>query len=277
MTGDNGGRTKAACGGVARAAARGEAVGQAETSGVLAGQGAVVTGGSRGIGRAIVERLARDGAAVAFSYRSDARAAEKLVADVAQSGGRARAFQAELGDVAQVRAFYAEAVGWLGGVDVLVNNAGETLVAPITEVTEEDFDRILAVNSRAAFFLIQEAAKGMRRGGRIVNVSSTNTVLHAPGIAVYAASKAALEQLTLVAARELSLRKITVNTVSPGPVDTDMLRASQPAQALDMAAAMTPLRRLGRPADVADVVGFLVSPDARWLTGQNLRAAGGLA
>lgn len=246
-------------------------------AGVLIGQTAVVTGGSRGIGRAIVTRLAGDGAAVAFSYRNSREQAEQLVKELAASGATAHAIRADLADLADVRRFFATAADRLGGVDVLVNNAGEPLVGAIADITEEDFDRIIAVNAKAAFFLIQEAARRMRRGGRIVNISSTNTVLHAPGIAVYAASKAALEQFTLVAARELSLRKITVNTVSPGPVDTDMLRASQPPEALDMAAAMTPLRRLGLPTDVADVVAFLVGPDARWLTGQNLRAAGGLA
>ncbi|MEQ4304387.1 glucose 1-dehydrogenase [Plantactinospora sp. B6F1] len=246
-------------------------------NGVLSGQTALITGGSRGIGRAVVRRLARDGAAVAFSYRTREHLADQLVAELTEAGAWACAIRVDLADPAAVRGLFAAAEERLGGLDVLVNNAGETLVASITDSTEEDFDRLMAVNVKAAFFLIQEAARRMRRGGRIVNISSTNTVLHAPGIALYAASKAALEQFTLVAARELSLRRITVNTVSPGPVDTDMLRASQPVEALDMAAAMTPLRRLGQPADVADVVAFLVGPDARWLTGQNLRAAGGLA
>jgi 3-oxoacyl-[acyl-carrier protein] reductase len=243
---------------------------------VFDGQGAVVTGGSRGIGRAVVTRLAREGAAVAFSYRTREDAADELVAKLTGEGARVAAFRAEMGDPAEVRQFFAAAAEWLGGVDMLVNNAGETLVATIADTTDDDFDRLMAVNARAAFVLIREAGRALRRGGRIVNISTANTVMHAPGIALYAATKAAVEQFTLVAARELAIRKITVNTVSPGPVETEMLTASQTSQALDMAAAMTPLRRLGKPEDVADVVTYLLGPDARWLTGQNIRAAGGL-
>ncbi len=241
------------------------------------GNSALVTGGSRGIGRAVVERLARDGAPVVFSYRRDERAARELETKVAAAGGQAHAVQADLAEVSGVRHLFDEAERLLGGIDVVVNNAAEPLVASIAETTEEEFDHLVRVNVKAVFFSLQESARRLRRGGRIVNVSSTNTVLHAPGIAVYAATKAAVEQFTVIAARELSVRKIRVNTVSPGPVDTDMLRESQSAQALDMAAAMTPLRRLGQPDDIADVVAFLVGPDARWLTGQNIRAAGGLA
>lgn len=255
----------------------GRAMNPEKSSPVLSGRAALVTGGSRGIGRAIVERLVADGAAVAFGYRRSEEEAKDLVERLTENGAQVHAIPADLAHVADVRRLFARAEELLGGVDIVVNNAGESLVATITETTEEDFDRIMAVNTKATFFIIQEAARRLARGGRIINVSSTNTVLHAPGIAVYAATKAALEQFTLVAARELGIRQITVNTVSPGPVDTDMLRAAQSEVALDMAAAMTPLRRIGRPDDIADVVAFLAGPDGRWLSGQNLRAAGGLA
>jgi 3-oxoacyl-[acyl-carrier protein] reductase len=240
------------------------------------GQGAVVTGGSRGIGRAVVVRLARAGASVAFSYRTREDAAKDLVAELTGEGTRVAAFRAEMADPAELRRFFAAAAEWLGGVDMLVNNAGETLMATIADTTDDDFDRLMAVNARSVLVLIREAARTMRRGGRIVNISTINTVIHSPGIALYAATKAAVEQFTLVAARELSIRKITVNTVSPGPVETEMMSASQTPQMLDMATAMTPLRRLGQPEDVADVVAYLLGPEARWLTGQNIRAAGGL-
>ncbi|MFI9723625.1 SDR family oxidoreductase [Streptomyces sp. NPDC052396] len=243
---------------------------------VLQGRTALVTGGSRGIGRSVVRRLTADGAAVAFGYVRSEDAARLLAEEVAAEGGQAHAIAADLTQLAGVRRVFDEAEQRLGGVDILVNNAGESLVAAIADTSEEDFDRVMAVNAKAAFFLIQEAARRLRRDGRIINVSSVNTVLHAPGIAVYAAAKAAVEQFTLVAARELGVRGITVNTVSPGPVDTDMLRAAQSAEALDRAAAMTPLRRIGRPEDIADVIAFLAGPDARWVNGQNLRATGGL-
>jgi NAD(P)-dependent dehydrogenase (short-subunit alcohol dehydrogenase family) len=182
-------------------------------SGVLAGKTALVTGGSRGIGRAIVERLSHDGADMVFSFASRQTAAEEVVAAVQATGGNA----------------------------------------------------------------MQQAARRLRDGGRIVNLSSVNTVLPAPGVAIYAASKAAVEQFTVVAARELAGRGITVNTVSPGGTDTEMFRGANPPGAPEWAAAITPLGRLGQPADVADVVAFLVGPDGRWLTGQNLHASGGLA
>ena len=243
---------------------------------LLAGRVALVTGGSRGIGRAVVRRLAHDGADVAFTFRRSEEAAAGLVAEVVALGRRAHAIRADMASMTEVKALFDEGEAALGSFDILVNNAGETLLKSIAETEEADYDRVMAVNAKATFFIIRQAASRLRRGGRIVSISSMNTVMHLPEIAVYAASKAAVEQFTLVAARELAPRKITVNTVSPGPVDTDMLRAAQSATALDLAAAMTPLRRLGLPADVADVIAFLVGPDARWLTGQNIRVAGGL-
>jgi 3-oxoacyl-[acyl-carrier protein] reductase len=245
--------------------------------GVLAGKLALVTGGSRGIGRAIVKRLAADGAAVVFSFLRDQRAAEEVMAAVQAVGGNAYAVQADLGRLAEVRRLFDQAERHLGGLDILVNNASVVVTVSIAEATEQAYDRVMAVNSRGTFFALQQAARRLRDGGRIVNLSTVNTVLPAPGVAIYAASKAAVEQFTRVAARELAGRGITVNTVSPGATDTAMFRGANPPDAPERAAAMTPLGRLGQPADVADVVAFLVGPDARWLTGQNLRASGGLA
>ncbi|NUS17147.1 MAG: SDR family oxidoreductase, partial [Streptomyces sp.] len=166
----------------------------------------------------------------------------------------------------------------LGGLDILVNNAALShRPTTLAETTDELFDAVLAVNTRAVFRTMRYAARRMRDGGRIVTVSSVNTARPAPGIGAYAASKAAIEQLTAVAARELGARGITANTVSPGATDTALLRSVNPPEALEAVAGMTPLGRLGQPADIADVVGFLTGPDGRWVTGQNLLATGGLA
>jgi len=239
----------------------------------LDGKSAVVTGGSRGIGRGIVERLCRDGAAVVFSYQRD-EAAAKETAEA--TGGAAIPVRTDLGVLAEVRALFATAEERLGGLDIVVNNAGTAVPMRFADATEEEYDRVMAANAKGTFFAIQEAARRLRDGGRIVNLSSVNTVAPAPANAIYQGSKGAIEQYTLVAALELGERGITVNTVSPGATDTDLLRAANPPEALEQIPALTALGRLGRPADIAAVVAFLVGPDGGWVTGQNLRATGGL-
>ncbi|MGA5768751.1 SDR family NAD(P)-dependent oxidoreductase [Streptomyces pseudogriseolus] len=238
---------------------------------------AVVTGGSGGIGRAIVERLCRDGASVLFTYVKDEGAAEAVVRAVEADGGAARAVRVDLGEEGAPERLMEAAEERLGGLSILVNNAATSFTpTPLASTDVEVFATVMAVNTRSVFLTMRYAARRMRDGGRIVNLSTLNTVRPAPGIAPYAASKGAVEQLTAVAARELGPRGITVNTVSPGATDTELLRTTNPPQALDSVAGMTPLGRLGQPADVADVVAFLVGPDGRWITGQNLRATGGL-
>ncbi len=243
--------------------------------GALNGKAAVVTGGSRGIGRAVVERLARDGAAVTFSYAADRAAATAVEVAVAAVGGRALAVHADQAGSAQTTALFDAADRFGGGLDIVVANAATVSVGRIADLTDADWNQAMTVNAKGTFQVIREAALRLRDGGRIMT-SSVNTVMPAPGIGLYAAAKGAIEQLTAVAAHELGARAITVNTVSPGATDTDMLRGANSAQALTAAAAMSPLGRLGRPADVADVVAFLAGPDGRWLTGQNLRAGGGI-
>ncbi|MDT0320093.1 glucose 1-dehydrogenase [Streptomyces millisiae] len=244
----------------------------------LDGRATLVTGGSRGIGRAIVERLARDGARVVFNYARDEKAAEEVAAGVVAGGGEAHAVRADFAEPAGVRELLERATELLGGdLDILVNNAVLPFMpTPIVDIDDETYDALLTVNLKAPFLTIRHAARTMRDGGRIINISTLNTVRPAPGISLYAASKGGLEQLTAVAAAELGPRGITVNTVSPGATETDLLRDTNPPENLELITRLTPLRRLGEPADVADVVAFLAGPDARWLTGQNLRATGGL-
>ncbi|WP_438309984.1 glucose 1-dehydrogenase [Streptomyces sp. HUAS TT3] len=244
---------------------------------MLKGRNAVVTGGSRGIGRAVVERLCRDGAHVVFTYATREDAAVEVVRAVEADGGRVRALRADLAEPDGPEQLMEAAEAHLGGLDILVNNAALAFTpSPLAETDVAVFDSVMAVNARSVFLTTRYAARRMRDGGRIVNVSSLNTVRPAPGIGPYAASKGAIEQLTAVAARELGPRGITVNALSPGATDTELLRGTNPPQALEAVAGMTPLGRLGQPSDVADVIAFLVGPDGRWITGQNLRASGGL-
>ncbi len=236
---------------------------------ILNGRTALVTGGSRGIGRAIVRRLAADGARVVFTYRSNAAAAAELTAEIPS----ARAVAVDQADPAGLAAMFAPV---RDGFDILVNNAAITSRTPIAELTDDEIGRVFTVNTMFPLMAIRAAIPLLRDGGRIINISTLNTAVPAPGLSLYCASKAALEQITKVAARELGPRGIAVCTVSPGATDTDMLRSANPAEALDRSAAMTALQRLGRPDDIAGVVAFLAGPDGAWLTGQNLRATGGL-
>jgi 3-oxoacyl-[acyl-carrier protein] reductase len=243
---------------------------------VLDGKAAVVTGGSRGIGRAVVERLARDGAPVVFGYLRDGGAAADVERTVAEAGGVAHGVPADLGEPGGVARLFEAAERHLDGLDILVNNAGVVSPTPLADLSDDGYDRVMAINARAVFQAMRHAARHMRDGGRIVNISTLNTARPSPGLTAYAGSKGAVEQFTAVAAYELGGRGITVNAVSPGTTDTDLLRATNTAAGLERAVRLTPLGRLGRPADVADVVAFLAGPGARWLTGQNIHATGGL-
>lgn len=234
---------------------------------------AIVTGASRGIGRGIAERLAQDGASVVVNYAKNAEEAKKVVAGIKAKGGQAVAVQADVSQVADVRRLFQEVVKAFGRLDILVNNAGIFWAKPLAEVTEDDYDHIFAINAKGPFFAIQEAAKRMADGGRIVNISTGGTQLAFPGIAAYGGTKSALELFTKVAAKELGGRKITVNTVSPGYTETDML--SDPTFRT-MGVEASPLKRLGTPKDIADVVAFLVSNEGGWITGDTIQAGGGV-
>lgn len=236
---------------------------------------AIVTGGSRGIGRAIALRLAGEGASVVFSYAQNAAAAKDVTTTIASEGGTAWAMQADLTRLADVRRLFAEGVERLGRLDILVNNAGDALFGPLADVTEEAFDALFALNVKGVFFAMQEAARRMADGGRIVNISSGVTILGVPQATLYGGTKGAVEQFTLAAARELGPRGITVNTVSPGMTRTDLLDQVVPRDVQDAMAHATPLRRLAEADDIADIVAFLCRPEGGWVTAQNIRANGG--
>lgn len=245
--------------------------------GSLDNKTALVTGGSRGIGRAIALRLAADGAQVVLTYAVNSAAAADVVAAITTAGGQAWAVAADLRFPAVAGELLAQVESLAGPLDILVNNAAHAPTALLADCSDEEFAGTMTVNVMSPFILMRDAARKMRDGGRIINISTLNTVLISPGTTAYAASKAALELMTRVAAAELGGRGITVNSVSPGATDTDMFRTANPAEGTyERVAAMTPLGRIGQPADVASVVAFLAGPDGRWLTGQNLRASGGL-
>jgi 3-oxoacyl-[acyl-carrier protein] reductase len=237
---------------------------------------ALVTGASRGIGMAIAERLARDGFTLITNYSENAASAEALVRKLEGAGGHAIAVKADISDPSAVRAMFDAAEAAFGGIDVLVNNAGIMTLAPIAETDDASFDRHIAVNLRGTFNTLREAAKRLRAGGRIVNFSSSVVGLLMPTYGVYVATKAAVEGLTSVLAKELRGRNITVNAVAPGPTATDLFLKGKPQEVVDRMAKMAPLERLGQPSDISDVVSFLAGPDAAWVNGQVLRANGGI-
>ncbi|MFV8318696.1 3-oxoacyl-ACP reductase family protein [Mycobacterium sp. 23] len=240
----------------------------------LAGKRAIVTGGSRGIGAEIVRRLTADGAAVAFTYASSASDAEQLVAEVAGKGGKAVAIQADAADRGQIAAAVEQAVAELGGLDVLVNNAGTAYMAPIDEFPAEEFDRVIGVNIGGVYWAVRSALAHLGTGARIINIGSINADrVPGPGLSVYALTKGAVSSFTRGLARELGPRGITVNNVQPGPIDTDMNPAEGDfAESLKVVSA---LGRYGHTSDVAAMVSFLAGPEAGYITGANLNVDGG--
>jgi 3-oxoacyl-[acyl-carrier protein] reductase len=241
-----------------------------------ANRSAIVTGASRGIGAAVAERLARDGFAVLVNYAENAAPAEALVRKIVASGGRAAAAKGDVGDPATAPRLFDTAETAFGGVDVLVNNAGIMTLASIAETDDRAFDRHIAVNLKVTFNMLREAARRLRRGGRIINFSSSVVGLLQPTYAIYAATKAGVEAMTSVLAKELRGRDITVNAIAPGPTATDLFLKGKSPEIIDRAAKLAPLERLGEPDDIAAAVAFLAGPDAGWINGQTLRANGGI-
>lgn len=243
---------------------------------IQASRSAIVTGASRGIGAAIAERLARDGIAVAVNFSRDPAPAEALADKIRQAGGRAIALKADVSNSSAVKAMFDKVEAEFGGVDILVNNAGIMKLSNIADADDALFDRQIAVNLKGAFNGLREAAKRMRDGGRIINFSSSVVGLYLPTYGIYAATKAGVEAMTHIFAKELRGRNITVNAIAPGPTATDLFLQGKSPETIDRMAKMSPLERLGEPEDIANAVAFLVSSDAAWIDGQVLRANGGI-
>lgn len=238
---------------------------------------AIVTGASRGIGAEIARRLVADGFAVAINYANSATEAENLAEQLVAAGGVAAAIQADVASPDDVRRLFDATEHHLGKVDVLVNNAGVMTTMPLAETSDEVFERTFAINTRGTFNTLREASKRMNDGGRVINFSTTALALKLPGYAIYNASKAAVESLTHVFAKELRGRNITVNAVAPGPVATELFLNGKTEEQVKHFASLPPLQRLGEPEDIANVVSFLAGPDSGWINGQILRANGGIA
>jgi 3-oxoacyl-[acyl-carrier protein] reductase len=241
----------------------------------LNGKTAIVTGASRGIGKAIAIKLGSMGAAVAVNYAHDETAAESTAAKATEAGGRAIAIKADVRRIDEVQSLFERTVATFGGLDILVNNAGIRLFKPIASITEAEFDKIFAVNVKGVFFACQMAAKMMGDGGRIVNISSSVTQVLLPNYGGYAATKGAVDQITRVLSKELGTRGVTVNAISPGPTDTELFRKGKTQDQIDGFARETALGRIGTPADIAAAVALLVSRDAGWISGQNVYVNGG--
>ncbi|WP_225809748.1 SDR family oxidoreductase [Streptomyces spinosus] len=237
---------------------------------------ALVTGGTGGIGRAVVDRLAQDGVAVAVHYAGNKARAVEAVEAVRARGGKAIAVGGDVADEVAMAAAFEAVEAEFGGIDVVVNSAGIMLLSPIATLDLDDLDRMHRTNIRGTFVVSQQAARRLRRGGALINVSSSLTRLQFPTYGAYAASKGAVEAMTLVLARELRGKDITVNAVAPGPTATPLFLEGKDQAALDNLANAAPLERLGTPEDIAEAVAFLAGP-ARWINGQTIYANGGIA
>jgi 3-oxoacyl-[acyl-carrier protein] reductase len=236
---------------------------------------AIVTGSSRGIGRAIALLLAAQGAKVVVNYSGNLEAAEKVVQEIESEGGAAVAIRADIGKVAEIELLFNQTLATYGKIDILVNNAGVLTTKPIDQITEEDFDRQFAINVKGTYFAIQQAAKHMGVDGRIINFSTSVVGNMFPTYSLYAGTKGAVEQFTRQLAKELGPKGITINTVAPGPVNTELFTTGKSEALINQLISTNSFNRLGEPEDISSVVAFLASNDSRWISGQTIRVNGG--
>jgi 3-oxoacyl-[acyl-carrier protein] reductase len=244
-------------------------------TGLSARKSVIVTGSSRGIGRAVARRLASDGFAIAANYAGNATKAEEVVAEIKSAGGQATATQADVANAADVERLFKETIDTFGGVNVVVNCAGIMPLSLIAEADLELFDKVIATNLRGTFLVLRQAARHVSSGGRIIAFSSSVIAKAFPTYGPYIASKAGVEGLVRVLANELRGRDITVNAVAPGPVATELFLTGKTEAQIEQLRKQSPLERLGQPEDISNVVSFLAGPDGRWINGQILRANGG--
>jgi 3-oxoacyl-[acyl-carrier protein] reductase len=236
---------------------------------------AIVTGASKGIGAALAKRLAADGFQTIVNYGSSAAEAKQVVSAIEAAGGRAKAIAADVADALAMKSLFDQAEAEFGPIDVLVNNAGILLLSPLAEVTDADYQRQLGINLTGSFNGMREGAKRLRDGGRIINLSTSIIGTYLPTYGIYAATKAAIEALTHVLAKELGKRRITVNAVAPGPVATQLFLTGKSPELIQRMTNDIPLGRLGEPDDIAHVVSFLAGAESGWVNGQVIKANGG--
>lgn len=237
---------------------------------------ALITGAATGIGRAIAIRLAKDGIAVAVNYVGTPKQADEVVNEIREAGGTAAGFPADVSVVAEITKLFNDVIKEFGGIDIVVANAGIAVMGiPIVDVTEADFDRINAVNYKGTYFVLQQAAKQVRNGGRIIQISSTSSLYPAAGLGIYAPSKATGRVVTEILAQELGSRQISVNSVFPGPTTTPLLQKEVSKEEMERIAQGMNLGRMGEPEDIAGVVAFLSGPEGAWINGQQIIVNGG--
>lgn len=237
----------------------------------------LVTGASRGIGATIAQQLAVAGAKVIVNYAGNKEAAEDVVSTIEEQGGEAIALQADVSKAADVKKLFDEAIAHYGRIDVLINNAGVMITKQIKDTTDEEYNRQFDINVKGTFNTLREAATRLADNGSIINFSTSVNRLMLPGYATYVATKAAVEQLTRVFAKEMGSRNINVNSVSPGPTNTELFTTGKSKELIDRLASLSAFNRIGEPEDIAKVVVFLASDDAKWISAQNLGINGGMA
>ncbi len=237
----------------------------------------LVTGASRGIGATIAQQLAVAGAKVIVNYAGNKEAAEDVVSTIEEQGGEAIALQADVSKAADVKKLFDEAIAHYGRIDVLINNAGVMITKQIKDTTDEEYNRQFDINVKGTFNTLREAATRLADNGTIINFSTSVNRLMLPGYGTYVATKAAVEQLTRVFAKEMGSRNINVNSVSPGPTNTELFTTGKSKELIDRLASLSAFNRIGEPEDIAKVVVFLVSDDAKWISAQNLGINGGMA
>jgi len=238
---------------------------------------AIVTGSSRGLGKAVAKLLALNGANVVINYSSNKIQADEVVSEIVQSGGQAFAIQADISNPAEISKLFDQTIERYGQIDIVINNAGIMITKFTRDTSEEDFDRTFSINTKSVFFSMREAATKMADNGRIINISSSVTRVMFPTYGVYSASKAAVEQMTKVFAKEIGSRGITANTISPGPINTELFLQGKNEEAIQRIAGLTALNRIGETDDIAPVILFLASDESQWITGQNFGVNGGMA